>query len=164
MAVVDLAIEVNLRRMRLQRLIRVCARAENGCGIISDPAVQHKQPPVPLIQEVLDLDIVLGAAACGERRKGRAGEDLRVDLDPAGDFAVPASLVVGEVRVAVRGVEGEEVGCGDLLRVVDPMIISTFPALCDRGNIPSCLHCLHHPLRIIAGLGHIVSKDRRLQQ
>lgn len=122
MAVIDLAIEVNLRRLRLQRLIRVCSSAKKRCGIIPDPAVQHIEPPISLIQEVLDFDVVLGATARGKWRKGRAGEDLRVDLDPAGDFAVPASLVVGEGGVAVGRVEGEEVRRGYLLRIIDPMI------------------------------------------
>lgn len=121
MRVVDLPIVIDRIRALLEGLGGVGVGAEEARGVVSDPAVEDEEPPVALVEEPLDLDVVLGAADGGEGREGYAGVDGGVDLDPAGYVAVPAALVVGGGSVAVGGVVDEEVGGGDLVGVVDPV-------------------------------------------
>ena len=121
MGVVNLPIVVDRIRALLEGLGGVGVGAEEASGVVSDPAVEDEEPPVALVEEPLDLDVVLGAADGGEGREGYAGVDGGVDLDPAGYVAVPAALVVGGGGVAVGGVVDEEVGGGDLVGVVDPV-------------------------------------------
>lgn len=121
MRVVDLPIVIDGIRALLEGLGGVGVGAEEARGVVSDPAVEDEEPPVALVEEPLDLDVVLGAADGGEGREGYAGVDGGVDLDPAGYVAVPTALVVGGGGVAVGGVVDEEVGGGDLVGVVDPV-------------------------------------------
>ena len=72
----------------------------------------------------MNLDIVLTAATRGEWGEGYAGVNGTVNLYPAEDVAVPATLVVSGGCVAVGSVVDEEMGSGNLIRVVDPVSVS----------------------------------------
>lgn len=57
-------------------------------------------------------------AECGENG---AREDGAVVLDPPGHVLVPTSDLVSLGRIAVGGVVSEEMWCGHLVGVVDPV-------------------------------------------
>lgn len=107
--VVDLAVIVDRVGALLQGVRGVGVGAEERGGVVSDPTVEDKEPPVALVEEPLDLEVVLCASDGGERGEGHAGVDLRIHLYPARDVAVPAALVVRGSRVAVGGVVDEKV-------------------------------------------------------
>lgn len=132
MGVKDFAVVVDLAGLSLQGSARICVGAEKGSGIISNPAVEHEEPPVPSGEEPLDFEIVLRTAARGKWCETDTRIDLRVVLDPALDVTVPASLVVGEAIVAIGCEEGEEMGCSNLLWVVDPVVVSSI--LCSSSG------------------------------
>lgn len=120
MGVVDLAVVVDGVGALLEALACVGVCAEEGGRVVADPAVEDEEPPVALVEEPLNFDVVLGAAAGGEGREGDARVDGGVDLDPTGYVAVPATLVVGAGGVAIGSVVDKEVGGGDLVGVVNP--------------------------------------------
>ena len=59
-------------------------RAEKRGGVVPDPPVANPEPPVALVQKVLDLDFVLSARVSVDVIGGEnsAGKDQGVVLDP----------------------------------------------------------------------------------
>jgi len=124
MTIINFTIIVDLISSSLQRPTRIRASTEQRRGIVSDPAVENEEPPVAVVEEPLDFDVVLRTTSGGQRTEGRSWKDLRVDLHPAGYVAIPATNVVASRSIAVGRVECEEMGWANLVGVVDPDVVS----------------------------------------
>ena len=116
-AVVDLAVPVDLSGTAAERAASI---TEERSRVVADVAVDAPQPPVTVLELVTDLHFVLVTTISGQGREGDTGVDVGISLDPTGLVTVPSTNVVTAGRVAVGGVEGEQVRVGDLIRVVDP--------------------------------------------
>ncbi len=106
--IVDLAPEADVVGVVAQRREHALIAHEQARRVVADPAPLAGEPPVSLIELVLDGDLSLLAAARAVGGEGRAGKDCIVVLDPAVDVGVVAALVVAIVRVTVRRVIDEQ--------------------------------------------------------
>lgn len=120
------------RRLRIQRLAIVkqhigsCSETrtsstccEKGGRVIPNPAILNIQPPIPLMQQILNRNLI-ALTRTTQRTKNSPREDGGIILHPTTHIPVPATDAVGLDSVTVGVVEGEEVGRGDLVGVVDP--------------------------------------------
>lgn len=122
LTLVDFSVIENRIRAICKRR-RACGSActkERG-GVVSDPSVRYPEPPVALVEKILDLQPVLNSAVSAEGCKDCSREDCAVKLHPATHILIPASNLVSLGRITIGSIVGEEMWCGDLVRVVDPI-------------------------------------------
>lgn len=80
--------------------------------------IHDVEPPIALVKLIVHGHIVLGTSNGSNRGENRAREVCGVSLNPTNDILIPSTNVGSGARIVVRGKIREDMGLGDLIRIL----------------------------------------------